>query len=59
MSARWMSSAVLAAALVLAAGTSQAQDVPRMPDGKPDFSGIYTSPSTVNGLMVPWMVVLT
>src|SRR5687768_17130382 len=49
MSTRWMSSAVVAAALVLAASaTSRAQDVPRMPDGKPDFSGIYTAPSTVN-----------
>jgi len=49
MSTRWISSAVLAAALVLTArGTSDAQDIPRMPDGKPDFSGIYTAPSTVN-----------
>jgi hypothetical protein len=36
-----MSSAVFAAALVLATGaTSRAQEMPRMPDGKPDFSGI-------------------
>src|SRR5262245_35707102 len=42
-------SAVLAVSLVLAsAATSRAQNVPRMPDGKPDFSGIYTQPSTVN-----------
>ena len=49
MSSRWMSSTVVAVALVLTAtATSRAQDVPRMPDGKPDFSGIYTAPSTVN-----------
>ena len=48
MSTRLMSSAALAAALVLIAGAaSHAQDAPRMPDGKPDFSGIYTAPSTV------------
>ena len=42
-------SAALAAALVLAvAPTPRAQDGPRLPDGKPDFSGIYTPPSTVN-----------
>jgi len=42
-------SGLLAAALVLATtAASDAQDIPRMPDGKPDFSGIYTQPSTVN-----------
>lgn len=36
--------------LLLAVGTAaHAQDGPRMPDGKPDFSGIYTAPATVNG----------
>ena len=45
----WLRSSVLAAAMALAAiATSMAQDVPRMPDGKPDFSGIYTPPATVN-----------
>src|SRR5262249_52787084 len=45
----WLWSGVLAAALALATrATSGAQDIPRMPDGKPDFSGIYTQPSTVN-----------
>ena len=40
---------MLAAAIVLgAAAPSRAQDVPRMSDGKPDFSGIYTPPATVN-----------
>src|SRR5687768_11825339 len=39
----------LAVIVVLAAaGASNAQDVPRMANGKPDFSGIYTPPSTVN-----------
>jgi hypothetical protein len=42
-------SSILAAAVVLAAAaSSRAQELPRMPDGKPDFSGIYTPPSTVN-----------
>src|SRR5512134_1021426 len=26
----------------------QQKDGPRLPDGKPDFTGIYTPPSTVN-----------
>lgn len=43
-------SSASAAALALAAVVTSAwaQDVPRMPDGKPDFSGIYTPPATVN-----------
>ena len=50
MKTSWLRSSVLAAALVLAAvaASARAQDVPRMPDGKPDFSGIYTPPATVN-----------
>ncbi|MEO8464529.1 MAG: hypothetical protein ABI640_04255 [Gammaproteobacteria bacterium] len=40
---------VLGAALACAAmATAAAQETPRMPDGKPDFSGIYTQPATVN-----------
>jgi len=50
MSRRWIASAVLASALALTSGRDMsAQDVPRMPDGKPDFSGMYTQPATVNG----------
>jgi len=49
MKQSWLRSIVCAAALTLAAiAASRAEDPPRMPDGKPDFSGIYTQPSTVN-----------
>ena len=39
--------AVAVAGLLLGTVTN-AQDVPRLPNGKPDFSGIYSPPSTVN-----------
>jgi hypothetical protein len=49
MTITWMRSAAVAAALtILATGAASGQDVPRMPDGRPDFSGLYTQPSTVN-----------
>jgi len=42
-------SRILVATLLLAVtAVLGAQDAPRMPDGKPDLSGIYTQPSTVN-----------
>jgi hypothetical protein len=49
MKKHWIWAGLLAAALVLATTMAlSAQDNPRMPDGKPDFSGIFTQPSTVN-----------
>ena len=45
----WIGSALLAAVLGGSPLYAQAQDdMPRMANGKPDFSGIYTAPSTVN-----------
>src|SRR5262245_1699336 len=50
MKMRWISSAALTIAFAMTIGhTMQAQDTgSRLPDGKPDFSGIYTQPATVN-----------
>ena len=49
MKSAWLWSGVVAAAMMIAAAaSSNAQSINRMANGKPDFSGIYTQPSTVN-----------
>src|SRR5262249_11865942 len=48
MKNRSIRSRLLATAIVLATSASlSAQDIPRLPNGNPDFSGIYNQPSTV------------
>ena len=48
MSRRLIGLALVTALAFLAGNSSQAQDIPRTANGKPDFSGIYTPPATVN-----------
>src|SRR5712671_5531772 len=50
MTMRWIRSTTLTIACAMTIGyTIDAQDTgSRLPDGKPDFSGIYTQPATVN-----------
>jgi len=52
MRTQWIGSVAVMVAM-LGGSLTQAQseqDVPRMANGKPDFSGMYTPPSTVNGM---------
>ena len=48
MTRRTMAVMFAVAVAFIASVPSHAQDGPRMPDGKPDFCGIYTPPATVN-----------
>src|ERR1700740_737177 len=48
MSRRLIGSALVTALAFVLGTASQAQDIPRTANGKPNFSGIYTPPSTVN-----------